>query len=115
MGGLTFAAMMSGRSGTVRLIPWHEARSSWPVYLTDAEVAWREAVDISNPWDSYILYNDSFPMSFGVDAPATGMIDFRSLIPHELGHSLGWQSFYKSSSDVYYDGLSVFQRQQLPV
>jgi hypothetical protein len=37
--------------------------------------------------------------NFGSDTPTSGEVDFRSVLTHELGHSLGWDTSY----DRYYD------------
>ncbi|HAL44938.1 MAG: hypothetical protein A2Y12_07090 [Planctomycetes bacterium GWF2_42_9] len=37
--------------------------------------------------------------NFGSDAPIEGEVDFRSIITHEIGHSLGWDSTYDKMFD----------------
>jgi hypothetical protein len=74
---------------------------------TYPEHVWRDGVDYSGPWtdwDTIIQYDtDAAGLSwnFGSGAPAGGQIDFRSVIAHEIGHSLGFYDTYDNSDDSW--------------
>ncbi len=78
---------------------------------TGSELAWREAHDAGNTWDTFIRYDvDAAGMAwnFGEAGPGAGEIDFRSVILHEIGHSLGWLTSYNSTSDDFgYGGYGL--------
>lgn len=82
---------------------------------TGSELTWRENYNASTPWDTVIRYDvDAAGMSwnFGAAAPAVNEIDFRSVIAHEIGHSLGWQGSYELASDSFgyeNNGLTTFE------
>jgi hypothetical protein len=64
------------------------------------EHVWRDGVNYTGPFTGYdttISYDiDAAGESwnFGSGAPGTGEIDFRSVVTHEIGHSLGWTDTY---------------------
>ena len=64
------------------------------------EYVWREQDDpgmSSNGFDTIIQYDIDAAgnaWNFGAGAPGVGEIDFRSVVTHELGHSLGWSSSF---------------------
>jgi len=71
---------------------------------TGSELAWRESYDAGNAWDTYIRYDvdaAGLAWNFGSGAPAAGEIDFRSVVTHEIGHSLGWLGSYDSVADNF--------------
>jgi PEP-CTERM motif len=69
------------------------------------EYVWKEEDDpgsTAGGFDTIIQYDITaadLAWNFGADAPASGEIDFRSVVTHELGHSLGWSSSYDSDYD----------------
>ncbi len=71
------------------------------------EYVWKEGLDpglASTGFDTIIQYDTTaagLSWNFGSTTPTSGTIDFRSIITHELGHSLGWDSTY--DSDPRYD------------
>lgn len=69
------------------------------------EYVWKEG---DNPgytslgFDTIIQYDVTaagVSWNFGADAPGAGQIDFRSVITHEIGHSLGFDSTYDPAYD----------------
>ncbi len=82
---------------------------------TGSELVWRENHNASTPWDTYIRYDvDAAGMdwNFGTAAPAANEIDFRSVITHEIGHSLGWLGSYDLTSDSFgygNNGLTTYE------
>jgi hypothetical protein len=72
--------------------------------FTGSERAWRENNSSATTWDTYIRYDTDaggLAWNFGSDAPAANTIDFRSVITHEIGHSLGWMSSYSTTTDKF--------------
>ncbi|AKJ64745.1 hypothetical protein [Kiritimatiella glycovorans] len=73
------------------------------------EFIWREEDDPANygieiDVDSLIRYDvdaAGVGWNFGEDGPGPGQIDFRSVITHELGHSVGVTSSYLSEEDFF--------------
>lgn len=69
------------------------------------EYVWREGIDpgtTSYGFDTVIQYDITaagVSWNFGSGSPGSGEIDFRSVITHEIGHSLGWSSTYDYSFD----------------
>jgi len=67
------------------------------------EYIWKEENDpgfTSAGFDTRILYDITaagVSWNFGADAPGSGEIDFRSVVTHELGHSLGWSSSFDNN------------------
>ncbi|MHB0912988.1 MAG: PEP-CTERM sorting domain-containing protein [Armatimonadota bacterium] len=100
---------------------------------TYAEHIWRDGVNYSAPfssWDSYIQYDITaagYSWNFGTGNPLSNQIDFRTVVTHELGHTLGfydsydstpqyddWGNTWGTSSDPYawagYNGLSMWDK-----
>lgn len=83
---------------------------------TGSELAWREGYDAGNAWDTYIRYDvdaAGLAWNFGTAAPAAAEIDFRSVITHEIGHSLGWLGSYDPAFDDFGlggNGLTTYER-----
>ncbi|MCE5341519.1 MAG: PEP-CTERM sorting domain-containing protein [Planctomycetaceae bacterium] len=69
------------------------------------EYVWKEGLDpglVSTGFDTTIQYDVTaagLNWNFGSAAPASGTIDFRSIVTHEFGHSLGWDSTYDKDYD----------------
>ncbi len=67
------------------------------------EGIWRDGATTPGPWtgwDSVIRYDANAAgtaWNFGSDAPSSGEIDFRSVISHEIGHSIGFSTTYDSN------------------
>ncbi len=78
---------------------------------TFSEYVWREGVNFTRPfgvdYDAVITYdNDAagYAWNFGSDAPNGSEIDFRSVVAHELGHSLGFEGTYDNNTDKWWSG-----------
>ena len=87
------------------------------------EYVWREGVNYSSSvnYDSFLRYDItaagvSGGWNFGDDSTAGNQIDFRSVITHEIGHSLGFSSTYRlaqkdfGSLGVGYSGLTEWDK-----
>ena len=67
------------------------------------EHIWRNGVNYASPWSNWDITIElditaaGTLWNFGSDSPGGGEIDFRSVITHEIGHSLGF-------FDTYYSG-----------
>jgi hypothetical protein len=72
---------------------WGDGSAIW----TGSEAAWRDGDTSVSTWDTYIIYNKNFSWNFGSGLPGLFDYDFRSVVTHELGHSLGWLGSYRSS------------------
>ncbi|MDP7636575.1 MAG: PEP-CTERM sorting domain-containing protein [Phycisphaerae bacterium] len=74
------------------------------------EYVWKEGVNPGTTgfgFDTVIDYDITaagLAWNFGTDAPGAGQIDFRSVVAHEIGHSLGFVSTY----DLDYDDFGWF-------
>lgn len=75
------------------------------------ELVWREGVDYSRPAgyysDSRLTYDidaAGFAWNFGADAAGAGELDFRSIVTHEVGHTLGFGGTYQSAGDQWWAG-----------
>ena len=87
-----------------------------------AEYIWREGDDpgtTSYGFDAVILLDTTaagLSWNFGQTAPDLQEIDFRSVITHELGHSLGWSSTYDPDYDDWgwfvggYEGITEWDK-----
>ncbi len=78
---------------------------------TFSEYVWREGQNYARPggyaWDTRITYDTDaagYAWNFGSDAPLVNQIDFRSVVTHEIGHSLGFIGTYNSSADTWWLG-----------
>ncbi|MBN1456595.1 MAG: PEP-CTERM sorting domain-containing protein [Sedimentisphaerales bacterium] len=85
------------------------------------EYVWKEETDpgTSTPFDTIIQYDITaagVAWNFGTDAPGAGEIDFRSVVTHELGHSLGWDSSFDNDYNDWgwfstgYGGLTAWDK-----
>jgi len=69
------------------------------------EYVWKEGLNpgfSSRGWDTKIEYDITaagLNWNFGADAPLSNDIDFRSVIAHEIGHSLGWDTTFDNNYD----------------
>lgn len=74
---------------------------------TYPERIWRDGINLVGQWtgfDTIIEYDTDaagFAWNFGADAPAAGEIDFRSVIAHEIGHSIGFYDTYDDYDDTW--------------
>ncbi len=72
---------------------------------TYAEKLWRSGTTIDNTAaDAFIVFSSSISWNTGPAAPTFSQYDFRSVVVHELGHTLGYISTYDSTSDTWWDG-----------
>ena len=75
-----------------------DGTTSW----TYPEHIWRDAVDYNGPWDGWDttirldITAGGVSWNLGSDNPAAGEIDFRSVLTHEIGHSLGFVDTYST-------------------
>ncbi len=85
-------------------VKWGNTQHVWNA----GEGVWRDgwtggaSGEDSTTYDTYILYdNDAagFGWNFGAESPAASKIDFRSVVTHELGHSLGFDSTFGLVTD----------------
>ena len=87
------------------------------------EYVWREGVNYNSPfnYDTFIQYDITAAgvgggWNFGDGSPAGNAIDFRSVITHELGHSLGFSDSYRlaqkdfGSLGIGYSGLTEWDK-----
>ena len=79
---------------------------------TASEIVWREGYNLSTSrsYDTYIVYDTDaagFGWNFGSGKPSSSTIDFRSVVTHEIGHSLGMSSTYYSDTDQFW-GISTW-------
>jgi len=93
-----------GGSGSVR-------RADGSTIWNAAEYVWKEEADFTSGYnlDTVIMYDMTAGSvgggwNFGTGAPAGNAIDFRSVVTHELGHSLGFASSY----DPYWNDFGWF-------
>jgi len=72
------------------------------------EHVWRDGVNYTGDWtgfdtiivlDTNILSGAPWPWSFGEAPAGTFELDFRSVVTHEIGHSLGFVATYDSAGD----------------
>ena len=68
------------------------------------EYVWKEGGSFASGYgvDTLIQYDATaagLSWNFGSGAPSSNQIDFRSVITHEIGHSLGWDSSYYPPPD----------------
>jgi hypothetical protein len=76
---------------------------------TYAERVWRDGVNYDGPWDGWdaLLVYDVTAGSiltnwnFGEDSAGLLEIDFRSVVAHEIGHSLGIYDTYDPADDLW--------------
>jgi hypothetical protein len=58
------------------------------------ERIWREGWTGTTIYDTRIVLATGFSWNYGAANPSSGQYDFRSVMTHELGHSLGFDSSY---------------------
>ncbi len=85
-----------------------DGTTSW----TDTERVWCTGVNLSTStdYDARIELSTGYSWNFGTGTPV-GQYDFRSVITHELGHTLGFDSTYDPSTDRFSSqGLSTWDK-----
>jgi len=71
------------------------------------EHIWRDGSDYNGAWDGWDttiqldVTAGSKAWNFGDGATYSSLIDFRSVLAHELGHSIGFSDSYSSSNDKW--------------
>ncbi len=120
MGGSTLGGSYSPSNG--------DGTNAW----TYGEHVWRDGVNYQGPWDgwdtqiSYDVDAASYGWNFGAGAPGVNEIDFRSVVTHEIGHSIGfydtyyplpyddWGNTWGTDADPYawagYEGLTAWDQ-----
>ncbi len=72
------------------------------------EHVWRDGVNYTGAWtafdtiivfDTTTLFGLPWPWSFGEDPAGPSELDFRSIVTHEIGHSLGFVATYDDAGD----------------
>lgn len=93
-----FGGGVLGGSGSYRVA---DGTTIWNL----GEYVWREGYDpgtSSLGFDTVIVYDtDAAGWGWNFGAGYDGGIDFRSVVTHEIGHSLGWKSSYDPSFDDF--------------
>ncbi|HEY4759285.1 MAG TPA: autotransporter-associated beta strand repeat-containing protein [Thermoguttaceae bacterium] len=74
--------------------------------LTYVEKLWRTHTNFSNSYaDAFIRMDTSTTWNIGSGAPSFNSWDFRSVVAHEIGHSLGFTSTYNlAGADIWWSG-----------
>ncbi|MGD0656275.1 MAG: autotransporter-associated beta strand repeat-containing protein [Thermoguttaceae bacterium] len=80
---------------------------------SNTELVWREGENYSIPtgydYDARMAFNTNFSWNSGTGTPSSSQYDLRSVVTHELGHTLGFYSTYISdTSDPNYDKFSPY-------
>lgn len=80
------------------------------------EYVWKTGLNpgtTSDGYDTKIIYDTTaagLNWNFSSNAPSSDQIDFTSVITHEIGHSLGWDTTYDKDYDdwgwMYVDGVN---------
>ncbi|MGA2799184.1 MAG: hypothetical protein ABSE63_16515, partial [Thermoguttaceae bacterium] len=80
--------------------------TSW----SDTERVWRTGVNLSasQSYDARISLSTGINWNIGSATPSSNQYDLRSVITHELGHTLGFDSTYDPSSGFSSLGLSAW-------
>jgi len=69
---------------------------------TCGEYVWRKGVNYANSYaDVFYQYGTGFTWHSGSDNPGGGEYDFRSVVCHEIGHTLGFNGTYNSFTDKW--------------
>jgi len=75
---------------------------------TYSEHVWRDGANYDGPWDGWdtlLVYDvtaaGSFGWSFGPDPTGLLEVDFRSVVAHEIGHSIGFYGTYDPTDDLW--------------
>jgi autotransporter-associated beta strand protein len=73
---------------------------------TYSEQVWRVGVNVPNSYaDSFIRFDSTSSWNVGAGAPQNNAWDFRSVVLHEIGHSLGFgATTYLSATDKWWSG-----------
>ncbi len=106
-----YGTSVLGGSGSYRIA---DGTTIWNL----GEYVWKEEDNPgSSPFDTIIQYDITaagVSWNFGADAPGAGEIDFRSVVTHELGHSLGWDSSFDHDDwgwfSTSYGGLTAWDK-----
>ena len=95
--------ILGGSSSTT----YSDSSTQWNM----AEYIWKQGADLAplgNGYDTMIRYDitaGGASWNFGDTAPAANQIDFRSVLTHELGHSLGFSTTY----DWFFDNFGWYK------
>ena len=90
-----------------------DGTTSW----TYVERIWRDGVNYtaSTTYDVRMAFNTNFgttaSWSFGSGTPTASQYDFRTVVTHEIGHTLGFTSTYNTSTGTFSSlGLSLWDQ-----
>ena len=86
-----------------------DGTTSW----TDTERVWRTGVNLSasTSYDARMAFSTGVNWNIGPGTPSFSQYDYRSVITHEIGHTLGFDSTYNPTSDTFSSqGLSVWDK-----
>jgi autotransporter-associated beta strand protein len=91
-----------GGAGGINL---SEATGDGTNAYTYPEKLWRQGTNAphSGP-DAFIVFNSTVTWNTGPSAPTWNTLDFRSVLVHEIGHSLGFMSMYSSTDGTWWSG-----------
>lgn len=88
--------------------------SSGGTLYNAGEHVWRDGwTGFVGTYDTAIIYDVTaagLSWNFGSGAPASNKIDFRSVVAHEIGHSLGFDSSYNPDTDKFGFALTIWDQ-----
>ncbi|MBN2577766.1 MAG: hypothetical protein JXB10_02155 [Pirellulales bacterium] len=98
-------------SGTLGLA-FDKLTGDYSTAWTNVEYLWRESLSpTSTGPDVLYRFSTAFNWHTGASLPGTNEIDFRSVVCHEIGHSLGFTSTYDLGSDSWWlGGLTAWDK-----
>ena len=76
---------------------------------TEVEYLWRQHQNPNNTADSFIEFGTGVTWNTGSQLPASNAVDFRSVVLHEIGHTLGFFTTYNSTTDTWWsNGITAW-------
>jgi autotransporter-associated beta strand protein len=85
-----------------------DGTTSW----SNTERIWRTGVDPgSSSYDVQMAFSTGYSWNFGTGSPNLSQIDFRSVVTHELGHTVGFDSSYDPTNHIFAStGLTAWDK-----